>query len=110
MDTKRRIILQASVGIAATVLAFPPGLLSTDPWERLSSATLRPADMSAETLSQFARLVEIGWMLSNGNDLRTASQLLSICLPQLATFALHPSEHQVAAARLVSQGYQLSYV
>ena len=61
-----------------------------------------------ETLDYFAKLTEICWQLSKGNDLDTAEHVLQAYLPKMVSLALPPSQQQHTIAGIASSGYLLA--
>ena len=61
-----------------------------------------------ETLDFFAKLTEICWQLSKGNDLDTAEHVLQAYLPKMVSLALPPSQQQQTIAGIASSGYLLA--
>jgi tetratricopeptide (TPR) repeat protein len=105
MDKTRRVLLRL-LGLSGTAL-FQGGV---EPWERLTSAIIKPSNMDEGTLRHFEKVIAMCWDWSNGSKLDMVEQLLPTFLPQLSTFAQRPSDFQETAASLASQGYQLTYV
>lgn len=104
IDASRRAVLiqgfQQLLGVAGASLMLPH-LLDGEPLQNA-------AKIDESSLREFARLTEVCWQLSRGNQLGVAQQLLPAFLPQLEQFAKEPSKHQQVAANLVTQGYRLA--
>jgi tetratricopeptide (TPR) repeat protein len=108
MDKTRRLLMQTLGGIA--LFASSQDSFHSEAWERLFSALTNPHSMDEETLRHFGQIINWCWDQSSGSGLQAVEQVLPTFLPHLASFALYPSGLQEEAARLVSQGYQLTYV
>lgn len=95
---------QAIQILGAALLIEPHELFTPQPWERLSNALTKPANLDENTLNQFHKLTEVCWHLTNGSELSIVEQILPTYLPRLIELAQQPSEYQQSAASIVAQG------
>lgn len=77
------------------------------PSEQLS-ALGEPLHISKETLHLFSTLTDSCRHLSEGNELRSAEQILWAYLPKIVLFIRLASKYQEMAASIASQGYLLA--